>query len=316
MGLAGAIANGEVLAGLQCQRGTVVYLDAENGEREIHRRVHNLSLPAAGVLVADASMLNLRRGIGEIEALITQKHPDLLVIDSLRSMTPGMDENDTEQTARALDPLRRLAHTSGTTILLIHHANKAGQEFRGASSIRDGVDVMWHLGREPGDPDSRRRFLHNRKMRVAADGEQLWLRLEPDREHVLIEQAQPPDPTDLAAVARPIRTALSDEILSCTDSAERLRLADIAALVGRDPKDGSVRNAMTALINAGLFMHDGNSYIKVQPGLSARSDAPRSPSKRVQSAIPAGGPAPLHHELRDLDADAELEHLAGRGLAG
>ena len=54
-------------------------------------------------------------------------------------------------------------------ILLIHHTNKAGKDFRGASSIRDSCDVLWHLGREDGDDDretdardERRRSASNR----------------------------------------------------------------------------------------------------------------------------------------------------------
>jgi RecA-family ATPase len=178
LALAAAIAHGGELAGIECEQGTTVYLDAENGEHEIHRRVHTLGLPASGVQVADASRLDLRRDIAEVEAVVRERTPDLLVRDSFRSMTPGMDENDTGQTARALDPLRRLAHESHASILLIHHSNKAGKDYRGASSIRDSVDVLWHLGRQDGDPDPRRRFLHNVKMRVAPDGGRLC---PPDR---------------------------------------------------------------------------------------------------------------------------------------
>jgi len=145
--LATAIAHGGELAGIDCASGVTIYLDAENGEGEIHRRVHTLGLPASGVRVADAGGLDLRRNLDLIEAL-AEEAPDLIVLDSFRSMTPGLDENDTKQTAAAIDPLRRLAHRSGTTILLIHHANKAGRDFRGASSIRDSVDVLWHMGRQ------------------------------------------------------------------------------------------------------------------------------------------------------------------------
>ena len=95
LALAAAIAHGGELAGIACEQGTTVYLDAENGEHEIHRRVHTLGLPASGVEVADASRLDLRRDIAEVEAVVRERTPDLLVLDSFRSMTPGMDENDT-----------------------------------------------------------------------------------------------------------------------------------------------------------------------------------------------------------------------------
>jgi predicted ATP-dependent serine protease len=196
-GLAAAIGRGAEVAGLKCQQGTTLYWDAENGPHEIHRRVHALDLPADYVRVADTSRLDLRQHMQVIEAEVVEQRPDLLVIDSFRSHTPGLDENDTAQTARALEPLRRLAHETGTTILLMHHANKGGKDYRGASSIRDAVDVLWHLGRADDDPDRQRRFLSYRKMRVAAEPDTLWLRLEVDRGRVLVDQAEPFDEAQL-----------------------------------------------------------------------------------------------------------------------
>ena len=36
LGIAGAVARGEQLAGIECAQGTAIYLDAENGQAEIH----------------------------------------------------------------------------------------------------------------------------------------------------------------------------------------------------------------------------------------------------------------------------------------
>lgn len=307
LALAAAIAHGEELAGIECEQGATVYLDAENGEHEIHRRVHTLGLPASGVQVADASRLDLRRDIADVEGVVRERTPDLLVLDSFRSLTPGMDENDTGQTARALDPLRRLAHDSRTSILLIHHSNKAGKDYRGASSIRDSVDVLWHLGRQDGDPDTRRRFLHNVKMRVAPDGERLWLRLDIDRGHVLIDRAEPPD-EQAPPTTQPVRAKLSDEILNGMDD-RPLRLAAVAELVRRKPKDGSVRNALKALVGDGLLARQGDDYLKVQAVQSDRLHPCTTPDEEVQSAIPLKSAAPLHPPRSTTDADAELARL-------
>jgi len=314
MALAAAIGHGGELAGIECGQGVTVYLDAENGEWEIHRRVHTLGLPSSGVRMADASGLDLRRDLAAVEAVVSDTSPDLLVLDSLRSMTPGMDENDTCQTARALDPLRRLAHESGTAILLIHHANKAGRDFRGASSIRDAVDVLWHLGRQEDDPDPRRRFLSCRKMRIAAEPERLWLRLEVDRGHVLIDRAEPPEQQD-RPVRQPVRAKLSDEILASIGE-QPLRLAAIAELVGRGAKDGSVRNALAALVADGLLARQGNDYAKVQTVQSDSLHPCTGAGTQVQSAGALKGVAPLHPPAVALDADAELARLSAKGLAG
>jgi hypothetical protein len=209
-------------------------------------------------------------------------------------MTPGMDENDTSATASTLRPLSRLAHESGTAILLIHHANKGGKQFRGASSIRDAVDAMWHLGREENDPDPARRFLQNTKMRVAPDGERRWLRLAVDRGRVLVDEAQPPEEQS-PSIASPVLKRLSDEILAAMNG-QLMRLAPIARLVGRDPKDGSVRNALDALVSGGLLSREGTGYVK------------------VQSAAPPSGSAPLHPASGVHDPDIELARLAAKGL--
>jgi hypothetical protein len=307
MALAAAIAHGGELAGIECEHGVTIYLDAENGEREIHRRVHTLGLPSSGVRMADASGLDLRRDISAVEAVVNDTHPDLLALDSFRSMTPGMDENDTGHTARALDPLRRLAHESGAAILLIHHANKAGRDFRGASSIRDSVDVLWQLGRQEDDPDQQRRFLSCRKMRVAAEPQRLWLRLEVDRGRVLIDHAEPPQDQP-ASASRPVQAMLSDEILTGM-SDQPLRLARIAELVGRSPKDGSVRNALAGLIADDLLTRQGNNYVKVQAVQTDDLHLRTEPIEAVQGAITPMGPAPLHPLSDTLDADAELARI-------
>jgi KaiC/GvpD/RAD55 family RecA-like ATPase len=333
LALAAAIAHGGELAGIECEKGTAIYLDAENGEHEIHRRVHTLGVPPSGVMVADAGRLDLRRDMAELEELVQEMTPDLLVIDSLRAVSGGMDENDTAATVKVLDPLRRLAHESGTAIGLVHHANKAGREYRGASSIRDAVDVLWHLGRQEDDPDPHRRFLRNRKMRVAADGECLWLSLEVDRGRVLIDRAEPPE-EQAATVLRPVRTMLSDEILAGIGE-RSLTLAGVAEMTGRRPKDGSVRNALAGLVASGQLIRHGNDYRKVQtvqsddctfaPGANGANppseNAPEKPNEsgRVQGAkvqTPLGGLALLHRPDASpddgLDADAELARVKAK----
>jgi hypothetical protein len=291
MALTAAVAHGGSVAGIDCKHGVSIYVDAENGEYEIHRRVHTLGLPPSGVRVAEANGLDLRRHFNDVHALAMETKPDLLVLDSLRSLTPGLDENDTKQTSMVLDPLRRLAHDSGTAVLLIHHSNKAGREYRGASSIRDSVDVLWHLGRHDDDPDPQRRFLSCRKMRVATEPDRIWLRLAIDRGRVLIDQADPPD--DTPSTHQPVRRALSDDILAAMNGQPQ-RLATIAEMVGRGPKDGSVRNALSALVSGGQLERQDHDYCKVQAVQTDALHLAPAGSVAVQSADPLRGVAPLH----------------------
>ena len=300
--LACAIADGTEVAGIACETGTTIYLDGENGEHEIWRRVHTLGMPGEGVQMADASGFDLRRDLELLADLIHEHKPDLVVLDSFRSLTPGLDENDTKQTAAALDPLRRLAHESCSAVLLIHHANKAGKDFRGASSIRDSVDVLWAMGRHEGDADRCRRFLACRKMRVAAEPDRMWLRLEVDRGRVLVDQAAAPDDQMAVAERQPVRAALSDSILAAMNGAPH-RLNEIAELVERGPKDGSLRNALSGLVAAGELSRDGAAYIKVQSGANGATQEIAPVAPKVQSADALKGDCTFAPAANALTAD-------------
>ena len=71
--------------------------------------------------------------------------------------------------------------------------------------------MLWHLGRAEDDPDPSRRFLHNKKMRVARDGAKLWLALDVDQGRILLEPAEPFEKPEAVAPS-PTRAKLSEEI--------------------------------------------------------------------------------------------------------
>jgi hypothetical protein len=255
------------------------------------------------VLIADAGGFDLRADLGLLEDAICEHKPDLVVLDSFRSLTPGLDENDTKQTAAVLDALRRLFHTRGPAGLLIHHTNKSGKDFRGASSIRDACDVLWHLGRQEDDPDARRRFLSCRKMRVAAESERLWLRLEVDRGRVLIDQADAPDGMATVSHLQPVRTKLSDEIMAAPfgDPTPASR-SEIAEMVRRQPKDGSVGNALRGLVEDGLLSRDAIGFSKVQ----TVQTSPIAPVAPFAPVVQGGANTSLH------SAPSDEVHLASQ----
>jgi hypothetical protein len=73
-------------------------------------------------------------------------HRELVIIDSLAAMTPGIDENSADM-RRALDPLRRIAERTGCAFFVLLHAKKGGEgvdpreQFRGSSAIFDAADI-------------------------------------------------------------------------------------------------------------------------------------------------------------------------------
>lgn len=93
------------------------------------------------------------------------------------------------------------------------------------------------------------------------------------------------------------RSALADQIWAAMNE-NPLQLKDLAALVGRSPKDGSVRNALRQLVEAGDVERDGRAYLKVQTGLHSAAvvPAPCTSAPPIDesepSELPDGIPAP------------------------
>lgn len=60
LALAGAVARGESIAGIGCENGSALCVDAENGRREIHRRLHSLGITGDGLTMVEAHSVELR----------------------------------------------------------------------------------------------------------------------------------------------------------------------------------------------------------------------------------------------------------------
>jgi 5S rRNA maturation endonuclease (ribonuclease M5) len=274
--LAAGIALGEDVAGLPTRQGKVLYVDAENGAWEIHRRVKCLGLPAEGVALYEAaSDFDLRREEAEVERLVSEEEATVLILDSLRSLAPGLDENDSGDCEAALAPLRRLAHERKLAVLLIHHANKGGQIYRGSSAIQAAVEITYQFGRVEDDPDPARRFLRVRKMRIGPEPQKRWLRLSVERGMVLVGGAEPYE-SESQTQGAPVRDELAPRILEAIR--QPLRLADVARAVDRDPRDGTVRRVLERLEADGEAEKDESGLWKrcqgAKPPMGAGTVAP------------------------------------------
>src|SRR4051794_26645606 len=107
LGLALAIAKGErSYAGLRVQPGRVVYIDAENGIGETPRRIRRLSempVPADNfrylALGDQPFRLDDADALDVLDEVVAAYEPDLIVLDSFRSLWTG-DENNPREVAR------------------------------------------------------------------------------------------------------------------------------------------------------------------------------------------------------------------------
>jgi hypothetical protein len=266
-GMGVAACKGEPLAGFDARPSRVAYIDAENGEREIHRRIHALGLPpevASQLSVYSVRGFDLRSNLDELEAILASEKPGVLILDSFRSLWGG-DENDSGQVSQVLDPVRNLVRDHGAATLLLHHSPKGSSDYRGSSSIGASSELVFVLGRHNGDPDRDRRYLDCRKCRPAPEPEKRWLRLSADMGMVLIDEAEaflPPE--DEHERPPPKHAALSTKVLEVLNSAGPSELplsrAGIARRSGRDTKDGSVGRVLDALVKAEKILRDSGGY--------------------------------------------------------
>jgi AAA domain/Toprim-like len=292
--LAGAVAAGESLAGMDCLQGTALVVDAENGEHEIHRRIHSLGLPTTGVEVVEADGFHLSRNLDELIDLIRDVRPLFVVLDSFRSLWPGGDENDPAAAAAVLDPLRNALRAEGAAGLLLHHLAKGAGDYRGSTAIGASVELGFKLTRAPDDPEKAdRRKLDCYKCRPAPEPERRWLRLHVERGRVFVDTSDSYEgDAEPTAAARPVRTELAPDMLAA--AAEPIAWPELARAIGREPKDGTARRLRDDLLTAGeLERRDDGCLlaVKVPEGLAPSQTAWSSGIEAgCQSAgVPIGG---------------------------
>lgn len=199
MALAKGISEGEEIIGWPCVETKVLLCDAENGESELHRRVHALEIQK-NVEPCIVSSFSLSVNLSEVEDILISK-PDIgvVVFDSLRTLWPDGDENDSGSVTNVLVPIQELARTYHVACLVLHHTNKGGG-FRGSGAMTAVPEIAIQLGRKFNDKNENRRFLHWEKCRVAASPSRKWLRIIQDEfDTVKIIPAHKPEPNELWA---------------------------------------------------------------------------------------------------------------------
>ncbi len=127
----------------EVQQGPVLALFEEDNERTIRRRAMLLGR-AMGIdpntldnfhVMCQTGMTiggSRSRGRGRLSALIRKIRPVLLILDPLRRMTPGVDENDSRAVSEYLGWLRRQQRECHTAIMALHHYSKETKDDRAA----------------------------------------------------------------------------------------------------------------------------------------------------------------------------------------
>lgn len=162
--LARAVDTGRPFLGRAAQQATVLYAALEDGRPRFKRRCHALGFePTDFKVVFEMNALDDGRGgegygLSQVEE--AAERFDLVILDTLPALLSGtINENDNAAMGAVMRNLVRVVHQTGSTILLVHHANKGFSEdpfslTRGASAVRGGYDFGLHLQRKTDESEA------------------------------------------------------------------------------------------------------------------------------------------------------------------
>jgi hypothetical protein len=164
--------------------------------------------------------------------------PWLVVFDTLSHLWPTCNENDNSEVARHLMPLRNLS-AAGHGVCLVHHNDKAGLGYRGASEFAGFPDILLDFRRLPeAGPLDRRRVVTG-EGRFNEIPKRLILELSPDHTRYVLAEGAAAEavsiPDTIAALLPPAGADGS--------SAENLLAAWPANMT--KPELQSIRNALS-----------------------------------------------------------------------
>lgn len=146
--------------------GIVTYFDYENGSFEMRRRLQGvargrgLALPITGIELCSMPSGYMSDPDFGVRMMAHCKGRDLVIVDTLKAASPGVDENDSSM-RNGLDQLRRVGEATGCAFLVLVHSKKtsgsvmaidAREAGRGSSAIFDAADAVLHISYVEGEP--------------------------------------------------------------------------------------------------------------------------------------------------------------------
>lgn len=126
--------------------GNILYLNYEEGRQTLRERSeeavsllgdfpknspYQTTIYAASLSKEEEINLNTKEGLKRLGRMIKRCKPEIVVIDTVRSGWPGLDEND----ATAWAPINRVClrlRNLGVSVILLHHRNKPSKDGLGS----------------------------------------------------------------------------------------------------------------------------------------------------------------------------------------
>ncbi len=178
-----AIARGAAWRGRRVRQGVVVIIAAEGGKGVAQRlqayaQYHGIDLhdvPNLRIITAAPNFLESDDIAEVIAELRSVGDVSCVMVDTLAQVTPGANENTSEDMGRALSNVRLIHSATDATVLGVHHAGKdLSRGSRGWSGLKAAADAQIEVLRhESGD-----REIHLEKMKDGEDGLRWGFKLE------------------------------------------------------------------------------------------------------------------------------------------
>ncbi|WP_128646329.1 AAA family ATPase [Rhodococcus sp. BS-15] len=176
-----SIATGTAWLGRDVQQGRVLYMVGE-GALGVKKRIaaweqHHGVRAEALTLFTETFDLAVEDSIPFQRFLdrASELRPKLIVVDTLNRYSAGHDENSASEMAIVIVNLTRLVNETGASVLLVHHATKAGDKTgRGSSALFGAADAAFFMDRR--NPKGMSVALEVTKSKDDAEGDPLALR--------------------------------------------------------------------------------------------------------------------------------------------
>lgn len=155
--LAVQVATGREFLELATSSSGVLVVDEESGNRRLLDRLERImrgrglppgtDIPLHYTTMAGFSFLVDPMWFVDLRMAIEETGARLVVLDALADIMLGGDENAVKDTQPIFRGLKGVCEVTGATILVVHHANRAGT-YRGSSAIPGAVDLVLQLSRK------------------------------------------------------------------------------------------------------------------------------------------------------------------------
>lgn len=157
--------GGVALAKIRVEKGDVLYLALEDGERRLKDRIEKILMETGcpDGFYYDTEWANLEKGglLALEEWLKAYPQARLVVVDTLAKVRPAQRPGESiyDRDYNSVQGLKKLADTYRVAILIIHHTRKADasdamETISGSFGLSGGVDGTLVLKRERGKADA------------------------------------------------------------------------------------------------------------------------------------------------------------------